>query len=743
MSDTVWSSIELDESLKVISKKVTDMFNVDTIIFIDFLDKYNLSNWKLKYCYSNLVETSDYIAANLTSEERLISSNELFSRSDIKIIEKIQDSKLPDALKKHLQAFSINSMISIPLIKDKSFWGIMLICQNESKKWSKKEINLFTVMASQIYLAVQSSDVYTAKNQIIRRNNLIQNITNKMLESENFEKALDTVSEEIAKIFEVDRVEVRLFDPVLKLFSDTLGEYRISNLIPSNKNKGKSSKELDDFLWKELFEKSKSIIFDSLINAEMPETVKKNFADLSIESAIIFPVLYKSDPIAILFLSNILENKLLKKEMYEILIPISQQIALSINLFQLNNTLTRSLESERVIRNIIIESRELEDYNRIFFSLTSKMSDMFYLDRALLLHSDDEHNLKVYSEFCKSNSLELLLNKTILTAKHTKELEPKNTQEVIILNDVNSEIKNPDLRSYLLEKDISAFLLYSINSHFYSNIDSQKNSLTIMLCSQRSRRWTSSEIESFKLAIDITVLSYLQVQQKKEIEKTRKTFLATLTHDLRSPINSEQKALEVILTGKLGNTLEGFQEYLSDIYKTNEELLRIVNNILMVYHIESGTIQLNIMPNDIKDVISESLHIMRHLAKSEELEIKVSCPDDLPFVLIDRNEVLRVVLNLLSNAIKHNRKGTSVIIRAQQHDGAIEVSIKDNGEGISEADKKNIFQRYPTKKRNIGTGLGLYLSKQIIDSHKGKMWFETEEGIGTTFYFRVPIAQQI
>lgn len=234
----------------------------------------------------------------------------------------------------------------------------------------------------------------------------------------------------------------------------------------------------------------------------------------------------------------------------------------------------------------------------------------------------------------------------------------------------------------------------------------------------------------------------LKQEQIEDLNKQRDAFIATLVHDLRSPIFAEQKALEAILSKKLGISFENYSEYLEDIYQTNDNLLRIINNLLRVYHYESGQFELNFELVNIKQVIKNSMKILKHMAKDKESEIICfECPDNLPEIAVDVNEITRVITNLLSNAIKHNKKGTQIQISFKLQNNEIQVSFKDNGKGISESEQSKIFQRYPTEKRKIGTGLGLYLSKQIIDAHNGKIWFTTEEQKGTTFYFSLPIVQ--
>ncbi len=224
-----------------------------------------------------------------------------------------------------------------------------------------------------------------------------------------------------------------------------------------------------------------------------------------------------------------------------------------------------------------------------------------------------------------------------------------------------------------------------------------------------------------------------------ELINQKNTFVAGLTHDLRSPIFAEQKALEVILSKKADIEFEPFFETLQDIYKTNEELLYMVNNYLSLYHYESGKLELNLQSVNIADLVYSAVRSIKYLAKDKESTIDVNIEPDLPLIKVDKGQISSVLVNLISNAIRHNTKGKEIQIKVRKVDNTIEVSIKDNGKGILEAEQVNIFQRYPMKKRKIGTGLGLYLAKQIVEAHSGKIWFETQEGVCTTFIFSLHI----
>ncbi|HBH17376.1 MAG TPA: hypothetical protein DDX14_00245, partial [Cyanobacteria bacterium UBA9579] len=331
-----------------------------------------------------------------------------------------------------------------------------------------------------------------------------------------------------------------------------------------------------------------------------------------------------------------------------------------------------------------------------------------------------------------------LYKQVLLSAESTVELKPYPTQAIIIY-DVAEEIQNTALREYLLSNKIQAIMLYPSAKKAYELLEESVTGTTL-ITSETPRKWTSDEVDLFKLMIDTVSIIFFEQAQRQELDETRRTFIATLTHDLRSPIIAEQKAIEFITSRDLSTELRNYIEYMQDIYSTNEELLRIVNNMLSVYHYESGKIALTLQAGNIQDTIEAAVRSLKHFAKSQESDITMDIQPDLPLVMMDQTEINRVLVNLISNAIKHNKKGTQIIVAAKKADNEVQVSVSDNGRGIPEESKPKIFQRYPTTKREIGSGLGLYLSKQIIEEHDGRIWFESEVDKGTTFYFSLPVA---
>ena len=173
--------------------------------------------------------------------------------------------------------------------------------------------------------------------------------------------------------------------------------------------------------------------------------------------------------------------------------------------------------------------------------------------------------------------------------------------------------------------------------------------------------------------------------------------------------------------------------------KSNEDMLGLVNTLLEVYKYEAGRLKLVKTPFDFKVLVDECVNQIRTIADSKAQTIEVLYNNVEEYkIFADRNEIRRVITNLLGNAIKYTHNSGSIQIRVEIEDNDLHFAIKDNGEGIFKQDIPKLFKRFSQgtqEKRSISTGLGLYLSKQIIDAHGGKIWLESDKGKGSEFFF--------
>ena len=228
------------------------------------------------------------------------------------------------------------------------------------------------------------------------------------------------------------------------------------------------------------------------------------------------------------------------------------------------------------------------------------------------------------------------------------------------------------------------------------------------------------------------------VTEQKKSDKLRDDFIATLTHDLRTPLLAAIQTLTFFLNGALGELDEKQKLLLATMQKSNEDLLGLVNALLEVYKYDADKLELTKTNFNMYNLVEQVYNELQPLAQTKEIEFKIECTNKDLTVNADRSEIRRVICNLCGNAINYTQNGGRVVITLKNEGNDLIFSISDNGSGIPQEDIPNMFQRFSqgtSKKRSTGTGLGLYLSRQIIESHGGKIWLESTLNKGSEFSF--------
>ena len=229
------------------------------------------------------------------------------------------------------------------------------------------------------------------------------------------------------------------------------------------------------------------------------------------------------------------------------------------------------------------------------------------------------------------------------------------------------------------------------------------------------------------------------VSVQKETEKLRDDFIATLTHDMRTPLLAAIQTLKFFLEGAIGELDDKQKVLLSTMLQSNEDLLGLVNALLEVYRFESGKLTLCKTAFPVKDLVEQCYSELKPLAEKKNIDFSVIFElEDNLHILADRAEIKRVITNLCGNALNYTNKNGIVKVLAKAQCGDFIFSVTDNGNGIPQSDIPNLFKRFSqgtARKRSTGTGLGLYLSRQIIEAHNGKIWVDSKVDKGSEFSF--------
>lgn len=269
---------------------------------------------------------------------------------------------------------------------------------------------------------------------------------------------------------------------------------------------------------------------------------------------------------------------------------------------------------------------------------------------------------------------------------------------------------------------------------------------------EKTGQFVTTKPDGSNLAIDFAVVDLIvedvpkdlcivnDVSDKFELEQMKRDFVSMVGHDLRSPLTSLQCTLAMLESGVFGELSVQGQKNVKSSTTEIARLMRLVNSLLDYGKMESGQLQLTIKEIKADAIALQALDSVRSLARRKEIEIAYEGVDVI--IQADEDKIVQVLINLLSNALKYSPTNTRVVLRVEKVLGAIKFAVIDQGRGIPDKFKSVIFDRYKQVQSDdeySGFGLGLAISKLIVERHSGKIGVESSEGQGSMFWFSLPL----
>ncbi|HEY0547304.1 MAG TPA: ATP-binding protein [Pyrinomonadaceae bacterium] len=232
----------------------------------------------------------------------------------------------------------------------------------------------------------------------------------------------------------------------------------------------------------------------------------------------------------------------------------------------------------------------------------------------------------------------------------------------------------------------------------------------------------------------------------RELAEMKEEFLALTTHDLRSPLTVISGVINFFTSGRLGELSPEQKNMVAMMERNTQSLIELVNDLLDASKLESGTMRLDVAAIDLRGLVGELRENMEPLAREKGLTLEEKLASDLPAVEADRAKLRRILVNLLSNAVKFTNRGGRVGVSAEQSDGRVLITVSDTGVGIAQEDVDRLFDKYEQARSRAtrgekGTGLGLYITRQLVELHGSKIEVKSEIGRGSTFAFTLPVAR--
>jgi NtrC-family two-component system sensor histidine kinase KinB len=310
------------------------------------------------------------------------------------------------------------------------------------------------------------------------------------------------------------------------------------------------------------------------------------------------------------------------------------------------------------------------------------------------------------------------------------------TGDKVIGQNTNELVKGNDLFRSILKDDMGIKPFKIVLDGRESYFQMQSSDILVPNTQQNKGALQLASLSAGKVYILKNITEF------KERDEAKTNFIATISHELKTPISSIKMSLKLLNDERVGTINPEQEQLVNHIKDDNDRLLKITSELLELSQVETGNIQLNFVPVNPMQIVDYAIASVSFQAEQKQVQLEVVKDDKLPDIQVDIEKTAWVLVNFLSNALRYSAEKSRIIIQVTQRDKLVEFSVKDFGKGIDESYQKRLFDRYfqvPTDGQNkSGSGLGLAISKDFIEAQQGKIWVESAMGEGSRFAFTLP-----
>ena len=646
-------------------------------------------------------------------------------------------------IEKYAKDLGLQAGIGVPIFLENKLTFLFVVNFEKIKVFDSEEIDFIKLIIKQLEIGLHQARLYTEIKEKSERETLLKQIKDTIQSSLDIKIRKKNIVDAMGKAFNADICILIEGDKNTKNLAilDEFSEYRASldlwSFIGFDFGSAEEIKYMrEQNVSEELFIQN---IEEFILKQNLKNTLEdKFFKKTGMKTAWGIPLFYQNDFIGILCLYYIKDYKIFSEEEKDFIRVLAAQIGNALHQSMLYDDQRKIAQKETVLKEIISEIKLTRDLNQAYNKLLHKLAKIFNLNRTLFLESSpinpDELKIKyeyvidredltvnnlVFPQVCIDDFLNLIKNLQPLTIDNVEECHPEQTYNFFKKYKIRALMSVP-LVKYNKEIKVLGF---------------------IVLCSEEPRQWSDEDVELIKIISDSVVSVIWEITKFIETEELRDSFVSTIAHDFQVPLVGERTALEYLINYS-GLELGSNKAILEEILENNENISTLLGKSIDIYNYESGKKVLQLHEYKLLGILHEAILLEQNIAEPKKITINLKQSEEKFFIVADKKELLKVFCVLIENAVVYSHENNEVDIECINKGNRAIVSIHNFGKPIPLDIQEKIFNRYEMAhaiERKIGAGTGLFLSKRIIEAHKGAIWFETSEEKGTTFYVSLPL----
>ena len=601
---------------------------------------------------------------------------------------------------------TMHSLVTVPMITRSQVIGVMSVFTRKERQFSDKDVNLAQTVANQAAGAIvniRSAEILEENRRRLAELGALNELSRSIGTLFNFEETLFSIVGLITRLLRADYGAIILFNHQEKLLKAVLpavnlNDWQVKDLRMRS----------DEGVAGESFCKGVPVLANKIDEATAKVLSRAKLTD--VKSTLIAPLKIKSQTLGVIQIFSKAEKNFTEDDL-RLFTILSSQAAIVVN----SSYMYREIEEERKKDSALLSS------------IGEGVLAVDESGKIILLNSAGEQ----ITGFLEEELLSKKITETLgLWGKDKKIIEEKNSPIRKVLQDG----KTASLAEVYLKKHDGT--LFPANLSIAATRDADDKIIG-------------------------AIVVFRDITRELEIEQMKQELISIATHELRTPITGIKGYLDMILEGDAGELSPDLKEMVTEITKINQRLGDLVDDLLNVGRIEQGRIEIKPVEMDIVKLIDEVISELQIQAKNKGLELKSEILNTYPAkggaksecrVKADLERTRQILINLIGNAIKYTQTGSvtvtaskSQISNLKSQNNEVIVSVKDTGLGMSVEGQKKLFEKFyrikSDKTREIsGTGLGLWITKKLVEKQRGKIWVESEEGKGSTFNFSLPRA---